>query len=189
MAFIPSQHLSSVLQQANAGIWVERLQDDRNAFVCKIPETAIKAIFRGAPCSLRLAVVDAAGYHVLCLGFRVDDEPDNPFTTIIASMSSDDLTTLTQILHSQSTTLHCLNELNHPVLSAFCRLEVPEAQRALEDLRAAKPFELTPSSAALLEMSDVIRIGDTAMESFQVEVYRSVPTLRRNAVAKCVALP
>ncbi len=174
MAFIPSRHLSSVLQRANAGIWIERLQDERNAFVCKIPETAIKAIFRGAPCSLRLAIVEAAGYHVLCLGFRVEDEPDNPFTTIIASMSSDDLTMLTQILHSQSTTLHCLNELNHPALSTFCRLEIPEAHRALQDLGATKPFELTPSSAAALEMSDVLRIADTAMESFQEEVYRSV---------------
>ena len=135
MAFIPSQHLSSVLQRAKAGIWVERLQDDRNAFVCKIPETAIKAIFRGAPCSLRLAMVNAEGYDVLCLGFRVDDEPENPFTTIIASMSSEDLTTLKQILNSTSTTLHCLNELNHPALSAFFRprtARVNAAKRRVE---------------------------------------------------------
>lgn len=174
MAFIPSQHLSSVLQRAKAGIWIERLQDDRNAFVCKIPETAIKAIFRGAPCSLRLAIVNAEGYHVLCLGFRVDDEPENPFTTIIASMSSEDLTALKQILDSTSTTLHCLNELNHPALSALCRLEIPEAHIALKYLHAAKPFQLTPSSAASLEMSDVLRIADAAMVKFQKEVYRSV---------------
>src|SRR5438093_9635483 len=119
-------------------------------------------------------MINAEGYDVLCLGFRVDDEPENPFTTIIASMSSEDLTTLKQILDSTSTTLHCLNELNHPALSASCRLEIPEAQTALQYLHAAKPFQLTPSSAASLEMSDVLRIADAAMKKFQKEVYRSV---------------
>jgi hypothetical protein len=80
MAFIPSIKLNEALTQAAVGLWVERLGDGRIALVCKAPETAIKALYRGAACTFLLSTMQAHSLTILCECpdldyFRVADHP------------------------------------------------------------------------------------------------------------------
>ena len=70
MGYIPSIRLSDAFEVASTGVYVEELQDQRVGLVCKIPDNAIKALHRGAQCSLFMAVVHAESLPILCLSHR-----------------------------------------------------------------------------------------------------------------------
>ena len=76
------------------------------------------------------------------------------------------------ILRTHRTTLHCINEMNHPALSAFCDLQQDRALEVFDRLTAAAPFELSFSNAATMTLPDALRISDAALAAFQCEVYR-----------------
>src|ERR1700690_4219816 len=100
MAFIPSIKLNSALAKATVGIWIETLGDGRTALVCKVPETIIKALYRGAGSSFLLAAIRAESLTILCLGIRINDEPDHPFSLAMVNVSPEDVGLLTQVLAS-----------------------------------------------------------------------------------------
>jgi hypothetical protein len=66
----------------------------------------------------------------------------------MANSSPQDAIFLKQILRGGSTTLHCVNELNHPVLSAWCTLD-ESCQRPAEWFETSDHWLLTVDSAAL----------------------------------------
>jgi hypothetical protein len=173
MAFIPSIKLSAALANASTGLWIEQLGGGRIALVCKMPETVIKALYRGASSTLLLAVIQAETLSILCLGLRINDEPDNPFSATMPNPFPDDVALLTQILESKSTTLHCLDELNHPALSAWCSLEPHAAQVAAEGFKSSNHWLLTPSSSTLIKPSDLSRVLELSLDLFQRHIYRS----------------
>jgi hypothetical protein len=172
MGFIPSIRLNENLAIANIGVWPEALMDGRVALVCKMPETAIKALHRGAKCSFLLAVIRVELLALLCLGLRVNDEPQHPFTALMLNSATEDAPLLGQILTSGSTTLHCLNELNHPMLSASCSLEGPAATAAAEALRSSDYWLLTPESMRLFKPPDLSRMFELALDRFGREIFR-----------------
>lgn len=173
MGFIPSARLSKNLAVANIGLWPEALTNDRVALVCKIPETAIKALHRGAKCSFLLAVTRVEALALLCLGLSVNDEPQHPFTALMLNSATEDAPLLDQILTSGSTTLHCLNELNHPMLSASCSLERTAATAAAESLRSSDYWLLTPESIKPFKPPDLSKIFELALDCFAREIFRS----------------
>ena len=173
MGFIASIKLSEALSRAGVGLWTEQLGEGRIALACKAPETAIKALDRGAECSFLIAAVQAESLTILCLGLQINDEPDNPFKILMVNASPEDAALLTQILASGATTLHCLNELNHPVLSAGCSLEPQSATMAADALRSSDHWLLTPSSSKLVKVSDLSRIFELALDHFQHHMHRS----------------
>ena len=59
MGFIPSINLSEALTKAGVGVWIEQLGDGRIALVCKAPETAIKALYRGAACTFLISTIQS----------------------------------------------------------------------------------------------------------------------------------
>src|SRR5437762_9268273 len=124
MSYIPSARISGELANASVGVWLERLPNDRTALICKIPETAIKARLRGANASLLIGVVQTEPLRLLCLGMMVEDEAEHPLAIQKPAVAPEDVAILADVLSSGSTTIHCMNELNHPALSAGCRLEV-----------------------------------------------------------------
>jgi hypothetical protein len=171
MAYIPSSTLETIIEESRLGLWFDKLHDGTIALVCKIPEIVIKALYRGAGCSFLLSVVRVESLNFLCLGLRVQDEPDNPFTVCAINASDDDSASLMEILGSGTTRLHCLNELNHPVLSAHCSLEPSTAKDALDSLRPINYYLLTTVTA--YEPSDFARMVECAMDCFQKHIYRS----------------
>ena len=173
MGFIPSIKLSEALTKAGVGVWIEQLGDGRIALVCKAPETAIKALYRGAACTLLISTIQAEPLTILCLGIRIDDERENPFKASMPNSSPEDAVLLTQILSSGSTTLHCMNELNHPVLSAWCSLEAAPATLAADALRASDHWLLTYPPSTPVKIEDLPRILNLALDRFQHHIHRS----------------
>jgi len=167
MAYIPSDALEYIIENSKVGLWIDPMHDGAFALVCKMPEGVIKALYLGAECSFLLSVVQVESLSIMCLGLRIQDEPDNPFT-VIGCSPSDHLASVKEILGLRATRLHCLNELNHPVLSAWCSLDAATAQGALDRLRSEN---LTPVIAG--EPSDVFRISELALRRFQKHIYRS----------------
>lgn len=172
MTFIPSIRLSENLALASIGVWPEAVQDGRAVLVCKIPETAIKALHMGAPCSFSLAVVRAESLDLLCLGFRVNDEPENPFRALMLNASPEDAPLLQQILSTGPIALHCLNELNHPMLSAWCSMDLARAAAAADALRASNYWLLTLEASKQHELSAVSRMYDLALDRFTHHIFR-----------------
>src|SRR5947208_3505183 len=118
MAYVPSEKLSGVLSSASFGLWLERMLDGKIAIACKIPETVIKGIYRGASATFLIASIKVESVTMLCLGLWVDDERERPFKVAMPNCSEEDSALLIELLETRHATLHCLNELNHPALSA-----------------------------------------------------------------------
>jgi hypothetical protein len=173
MSFVPSIRLTENLNLASIGVWADEVQDGRAVLVCKIPETAIKAAHMGAQCSFFLAVVRAEPLDLLCLGLRVNDEPEHPFTALMPNTCPEDVSLLQQILRDESTTLHCLNELNHPMLSASCSMDREAAAAAAEALRSSNYWLLTPESSKERHPASLYRLFNLALDRFGQHVHRS----------------
>lgn len=174
MGFIPSGKLSEVLSNTSVGLWVEQLGGGRTALVFKAPESAIKALHLGAACMLLLSTIQAEALTILCLGLAVEDEPERPFKALIANCSAEDTTLLVQILESGTTTLHCINELNHCVLSARCSLEPESASVAANALSSSTHWLLTAPSIKLVKLPDLSQMLEIALDRFQDHLYRSL---------------
>lgn len=173
MSFIPSIKLSEALTIAGVGLWVEQLGEGRTALVCKVPESVIKALHRGAACTFLISTIKAESLTILCLGLTVNDEPESPFKASMVNCLPEDAALLTKILESGATTLHCLNELNHPVLSAWCSMEPKCAALAAEVLKSSNHWLLTLPSSKLVRLPDLSRMFELALERFQHHIHRS----------------
>lgn len=90
---------------------------------------------------------------------------------MMPSLFPSDLYHLKQVLSSGKTTLHCLSELNHPMLSAWCSLEPTAAQRALDRLKNANPCWWDEPSDLSRSPADLHRALDSAMKVFAKVVY------------------
>lgn len=169
MAYIPSIALEVIIENSKCGVWLDTLHDGAVALVCKIPETAIKALHMGVECSFQLSIVNLEGLYIMCLGLRIEDEPENPFNVIAPNASPSSLASVKRILNSRTTRLHCLNELNHPVLSAWCLLDGDKAQDALNGL---SDREVTPITDTR-EPSEIFQTSERALRLFQKYIYRA----------------
>ena len=173
MAYVPSINLSDVLEHAAFGVWIEHMHDGRDALVCKAPETVGKAVYRGAKCAFLPMVVPADHRAVLCLGLKVHDESHHPFTAAASTVAGRHVEAVKNILAARSMTMHLLNELNHPVLSAWCMLDNLAAQAALDRLAAAQPYVLEPPMP-IPSAPEVVRLANAALDQFQQRAYPSI---------------
>lgn len=185
MAYIPSSALETIIEESRLGLWIDKLYDGAIALVCKIPEVVIKALYQGAGCSFLLSVVRVESLNILCLGFRVQDEPDNPFTVCTINASDSDSASIMEILGSGTTRLHCLNELNHPVLSAYCSLEPSTSKDALDSFKSTNHYLL--ASDTVYEPLDFVRIVERALDCFQKHIYRSTPNDESDSLIEMTA--
>jgi hypothetical protein len=172
MTYIPSEKVAEGFALGRTGLWVEALGDGRIALIAKIPESVIKALYRGARSSFFLGVMRGDWMRILCLGLRVNDEPENPFTVTMANSSPQDAVLLKQILRGGSTTLHCVDELNHPVLSAWCTLD-ESCQRAAPWFETSDHWLLTLDSSREIPVMELARNLDLALDRFQGPIYRA----------------
>lgn len=173
MAYIPSETLNSILSSASFGIWLERLGEGRTAIVFKIPETVIKAIYSGASTTFLMATTRAESLEVLCLGLWVDDERERPFKVTMVNSSEDDKALLIQVLESHAVTVHCVNELNHPALSAWCSLDPSAAAAAAAGLRTSTHWILTPAFSSTVSLQELSRVLAVALDRFQAHIHNS----------------
>jgi hypothetical protein len=178
MAYIPSKALWEILEGSQAGIWIDRLQVGEVALVCKAHEAVIKSLYQGAICSFLLSIVKVESFSIMCLALRVQDEPDNPYIVMAPRSSPGELASVKEILSSRITRLHCVNELNHPVLSASCLLDTITAQGALDGLRSVN---LTP--IRVRERSELYQILDLALHRFSDHIYQSGPVNEGEMIA------
>lgn len=171
MTYIPSEALATWLDGSRVGLWIDRVHGGTTALVCKMPEVAIRALHQGAGCTLLLGVVFVAGRRILCRGLRVDDDPAHPLSILCPSLSREDFDLLRGILSAGHTRLHCLNELNHPMLSATCTLELEAARDAQRELIQANPFLFEPEGDSNIELSQLDELVRQALDRFQRLTY------------------
>jgi hypothetical protein len=120
-----------------------------------------------------LGIIEAEGAHILCPGLTVRDEPENPLTAAGPPWTNPEYHGLIRTLLSTGhATLHLLNELTHPVLSAGCTLEPKAAAQAREELSAAPLYVLSPSTKPMPSPGAVARRADLVMNRFQELLYQ-----------------
>lgn len=89
MAYIPSIALEHIIDNSKVGLWLDTLYDGAVAFVCKIPGNTIRALFLGAQCTFQVSIMQVESHGVMCLGLKIQDEPENPFNVIVPNFSPD----------------------------------------------------------------------------------------------------
>lgn len=189
MAYIPSDRVSVALEAATVGISVDRISDGRAVLACKLPETTIKAIRLGASTSFLVAVARVDKLEILLLGMAVQDEPEHPLRIQAPTLSPENLTLLAEVLLSGSTTLHCLNELNHPTLSGWCQLERIHSLEAAENLAHCSPWLLTRESSREIDAKRLSAALEAAMNAFQHEIFRDLTEPRAESIVFSVSIP
>lgn len=147
-------------------LWIERLQADRTALVCKVPETAIKAALQGASISLLIGEVQTPSVRLLCLGITIRDESERPLTVQRPTTDPEEIALLADVLSSGSTTLHFVNELDHPVLSGWCQFEHAGAATAVRGFASCDPWILTPESSQQMSTHALALALESAMDRF-----------------------
>jgi hypothetical protein len=172
MGYVPSIKLSRNLELAKVGIWLDIVQNNRVVVVCKMPETVIRALSKGAGASLILSTVQAETFKLLCLALKVQDEPESPFAASMPKLMPEEKELLCRVLSSGSFALHCVNELNHAVLSISCTLPEQEARAAADALARSDHWLLTPESAPAMGGRDFVRVADLALNEFAKYIYR-----------------
>jgi hypothetical protein len=172
MGYVPSIKLSRNLELAKVGVWFDLVQDNRAVLVCKMPETAIRALAKGAGASLILSTIQAESFKLLCLALKVEDEPESPFAASMPKVDADEIDLLRRALSSGSFALHCVNELNHAVLSISCTLPTRQAQGIADAIGGSDHFLLTPASAQSMGGLDFLRVADLALSQFAKYIYR-----------------
>lgn len=189
MSYSPSERIASALAMATVGVWPERIGDGRTALICKIPETAIKAILRGATTSLLMGEVQTPRLRILCLGLAVQDEADKPLAIQKPTTERVEMNLLAEVLSSGSTTLHLVNELNHPVLSAWCQLEHSAAATAARDFAACDPWVLTPESSQVMPPSTFALTLASALDLYQQHIFSSPRDASSAAITFSARIP
>jgi hypothetical protein len=189
MSYIPSERIGSALASATVGVWLERIAKGRTALVCKIPETAIKAVLQGATTSLLIGEVQTSLLRLLCLGLVVQDEVDKPLAIQKPTTDRDDIDLLAEVLASGSTTLHFVNELNHPALSAWCQLERTAAATAAGGLATCDPWVLTPDSSHVLPPPTFTSTLTSALDLYQQHIFTSPDDTTSRAVTFSARIP
>lgn len=172
MGYLPSITLSNNLELARVGIWLEIVQNNRVVLVCKMPETVIRALSKGAGASLVVSTVQTGPFKLLCLALKVQDEPESPFAASMLKLMPEEKELLCQILSSGSFALHCINELNHAVLSISCTLPVEDARAAADALARSDHWLLTPESAPAIRRREFMQVADLALNEFAKYIYR-----------------
>ena len=166
MGYVPSIKLSRNLELAKVGIWLDIVQDNRVVVVCKMPETVIRALSQGAGASLVLSTIQAESFKLLCLALKVQDEPESPFAASMPKLIPEEKELLCRVFLSGSFALHCINELNHAVLSISCTLPEQEARAAADAVARSDHWLLTPESAHAMGGRDFMRVADLALNEF-----------------------
>lgn len=174
MTYVPSELLATALEGSRVGLWIDSVHEGRVALVCKMPEVAIRALHQGVGCTLLIGTVEVGGRRIVCRGLRVNDDPDHPLSIGIPSLLSDDIEALKRILEVGATRLHCLNELNHPMLSATCSFESEAARSALRELQSADPFLIESDGDGCHSLSELDALLQQALDRFQALIYGGV---------------
>ncbi len=107
----------------------------------------------------------------------------------MVNCSPEDTTLLREILESGTTTVHCFNEMNHPMLSAWCSLQTAAAASAAQALRSSRHWLLTPSSSRAIKPSEFERHLNLALDRFGHHIYRSQDDARLSHVRNSAAIP
>jgi hypothetical protein len=82
-----------------------------------------------------------------------------------------------------------MNELNHPVLSAWCKLESAPAALAADALRASDHWLLTYPATTPLKLEDLPRILNLALDRFQHHIHKPPDDPAREYVKMTATLP
>jgi hypothetical protein len=78
---------------------------------------------------------------------------------------------LAEVLASGSTTLHLVNELNHPALSGWCQLEQTAAAEAARGLATCDPWVLTPELSPAMPPSTFASTLTSALDLYQQHIF------------------
>ena len=173
MPLIPSESLSATLERSRVGVWIEELYDGRVALATKVPTNIVKAVHRGATCSLLVAVVEVEQDQMLCLGLGIQDEIENPFTVSIPYVAPKNQQLVERLLACPSTTIYFFNELSHQALEAGCSLLPSAATQALNQMKPMTPFSLTQSGGTIKPVEIVPKV-ELGLDLFQKHTYRQL---------------
>lgn len=142
---IPSTDLLRKFHGAKVGLWPELLDDDSVALAAKVPLFAVKALYRGARCSLNLSVIKIEEFRIFYLGFCIYDDSLNPLTITQPVTTQDEQIHFKNVFRSSPVSIHFFDELYNPGLEAKCAFDSAMATTAIETVLATSPHKMDVS--------------------------------------------
>ncbi|BBO19196.1 conserved hypothetical protein [Candidatus Brocadia pituitae] len=134
---IPSIGLLEKLKRAKVGIWPELLDDDSVTLAAKVPQFAIKTLYRGAECSFSLSLLDIEKFGIFYLSLCIYDDTRNPLTIIQPVITKDEQFHFRNVFRSSTVSIHFFDELYNPILKTNCRFDSTLSSTAIEAVLAA----------------------------------------------------
>ena len=167
MTLNPSEGLNQILQASREGVWIEELIDGSVVMVCKAPTVAITAAYRGATCSFLTSIVSVDQAQILCLGLRIQDEPENPYV-VMQPLAPSHVPRVEKLLESSTpSAIYFFDELGHCVLAASCKLQPLASNVALSGLRSSS---VTPLDEIAPDPDTLVTTLERALDAFQKRI-------------------
>ncbi len=174
MVLIPSSTLIKKLNISLTGLWIEQLIDENETVLAsKLPTNVIKAVYRGAKCSIIVSVIEVEQVQILCAGLQIEDEINNPITVFNPFVTEDEQILIEKILTYQSVRLYFFDELSIPVLGTMCSFDNSQSKKVLFDLKKTKPYYLGMSNDTINSLLELSQVIDLALDLFQKDIYSS----------------
>lgn len=174
MVLIPSNTLIEKLNTSLTGLWTEQLiNENETVLASKLSTNVIKAVYRGAKCSIIISVIEVEQVQILCVGLQIEDEVDNPITIFNPFVIEDEQLLIEKILTYQSVKLYFFNELSIPVLGAICSFDNSQSKKILFELQKTKPYYLGMSNNTINSLPELSQVIDLALDLFQKDIYPS----------------
>lgn len=171
MFLIPSTQLTKKLNISLTGLWPEQLiNENETALASKLPMNVIKAVYRGAKCSLIISVIEVEQVQILCVGLQIEDEVDNPIAVFGPIAVEGEQLLIEKILTYQSVKLYFFNELSMPVLGTICSFDNSQSKKALVALKKTKPYYLGMSNDTINSSLELSQVIDLASNIFQKDI-------------------
>ena len=156
---LPSYETYKRMVGAHGGVWPELVNDGSIELAIKLSADLTKAVLKGAPVTLVVAVIRAADKNVRVVGVRIEDDKNDPAFIHGPQGKAKDQKHFDKLLNAESTFVTFFDELVRPVMAGRVLWNSQDAKIVLNDLERTQPHYQGNYRPLLIEAMDAAQEG------------------------------
>ncbi|MBE0542412.1 MAG: hypothetical protein IH623_13590 [Verrucomicrobia bacterium] len=156
---LPSYETYKRMVGAHGGVWPELVNDGSIELAIKLSADLTKAVLKGAPVTLVVAVIRAADKNVRVVGVRIEDDKNDPAFIHGPQGKAKDQEHFDKLLNAESTFVTFFDELVRPVMAGRVLWNSQNARIVLNNLERTKPHYQGDHRPLLIEAMDTAQEG------------------------------
>jgi len=164
---------------AHGGIWAELVNDGSIELAIKLSADLTKAVLKGAPVTLVVAVIRAASNNVRVVSICIEDDKNDPVVIHGPQTEVADQERFDKLLALGSTFVTFFDELVRPVMAGRVLWDVKQATAVLDGLKQSQPHYQGDNLPSLSEAMDTAQESITKWHrndgSDEARLWKSMP--------------